>query len=171
MIGAGPIGIGAYFALKARGLRSLIVSETSANRRAVLRKMGVEHVIDPAERPLDEQVAELTSGLGVGIAVDCAGDSAAFSLGMQSLGLAGHMLVLAGYQTPTSLSPRLLYGGKTLSASMAYTRADFAAVIDAMAHNHYSADGWVECVGFEDVKAAIQDLQQGKRVKVLVASP
>ena len=38
--GAGPIGIGAWFAFKARGVEKVLVSEPSADRRAIMGALG-----------------------------------------------------------------------------------------------------------------------------------
>ncbi|CAL9656354.1 alcohol dehydrogenase catalytic domain-containing protein [Streptomyces sp. enrichment culture] len=66
--GAGPVGIGTWFALKARGVEKVLVSEPSADRRALMAALGAR-VVDPVNEDLAAAVAALTGGDGVDIAV------------------------------------------------------------------------------------------------------
>ncbi|MFI8435280.1 zinc-binding dehydrogenase [Streptomyces sp. NPDC079020] len=70
--GAGPIGIGSWSALKARGVDKVLVSERSADRRAVTAALSAR-VVDPANEDLAAAIASLTDGDGVDVAVDAAG--------------------------------------------------------------------------------------------------
>lgn len=59
--GAGPIGIGVWFALKARGIEKVLVSEPSAERRATIAALGAA-VIDPVNDDLAAAVSEISGG-------------------------------------------------------------------------------------------------------------
>jgi (R,R)-butanediol dehydrogenase/meso-butanediol dehydrogenase/diacetyl reductase len=171
VIGAGPIGLGAFFALKAKGVSNIIVSEPSASRREILRKNGAVNVIDPVAENLTEQVMQLTQGMGADVAIDCAGVPAAFLDALNCLGLYGRMMIVAAYSGPIDLMPHLLAGGKTIHLSATYTKQDFAEVIEAMDRQIYQTDGWVDIIDFEQVEKTIHELHQGQHMKVLVASP
>ncbi|MFQ6048104.1 MAG: zinc-binding dehydrogenase, partial [Phycisphaerae bacterium] len=54
VIGAGPIGMMAALAARARSAATVLISEPSAARRQVARKLGFEQLIDPREQPLPE---------------------------------------------------------------------------------------------------------------------
>lgn len=73
VFGGGPIGL--YFAqfLKANGARQVIVSEVSEFRKNFARSLGVDHVIDPTESCLAEEVMKLTANSGADICVDAVG--------------------------------------------------------------------------------------------------
>lgn len=62
VVGGGPIGVGAFFALKSLGVDTIIVSEPSAARREVLARIGVEHLIDPTTQDVPEQVQPPLAG-------------------------------------------------------------------------------------------------------------
>ena len=171
VIGAGPIGLGAYFALKAKGVKTIIVSEPSAERRGILKQIGAKCILDPMTESLTERVQALTDGAGAGVAIDCAGVPPAFTEALASLGLYGRMVIVAAYQKPIELDFHLLAGGKSIFMSSAYTKADFAAVIEAMDQQFYRTDGWVETIGFDEVEKTIHELHKGQHMKVLVASP
>lgn len=172
VVGGGPIGVGAYFALKARGVETVVVSEPSAVRRAVLAALGAQYVVDPASESLVDRVRDLTGGAGADVVIDCAGVPQAFPDALQSLGLGGRMVIVAAYEKPIEINANLLFGDKSIRTSAVYTREDFAAVIEAMGRGLYRTDGgWIETVGFEDVETALQNLRAGKGMKVLVETP
>ena len=59
--GAGPIGIGIWFALRARGVDTIVISEPSADRRASMERLGAEIVVDPTKGELADAVATATN--------------------------------------------------------------------------------------------------------------
>jgi len=74
VIGAGPIGLFAATLFKMSGLSKIIVSETSPERRDLVRKLGIETVVNPLEEDLNEVVQRETNGIGVDIAVEAVGN-------------------------------------------------------------------------------------------------
>ncbi|GGE59590.1 alcohol dehydrogenase catalytic domain-containing protein [Nesterenkonia cremea] len=70
--GAGPIGIGIWFALRGMGVTEIAVVEPSAGRRASIEALGAE-TLDPGAVDVPEVIAERTSGLGADAAFDAAG--------------------------------------------------------------------------------------------------
>nr|NLD41422.1 zinc-binding dehydrogenase [Actinomycetales bacterium] len=170
VIGGGPIGVGAYFALKSFGVETIIVSEPSAARREVLARIGVEHLIDPTSQDVAETVRELTGGAGADVAIECSGAPVAFNGALAALGLYGRMVVVAAYEKPVQFNPALeLQGGKSLQMSSVYTKDDFQGVIDGIAAGVYSAEGgWVETAQLEDVEEAIDRLRRGEGMKILI---
>jgi len=169
VLGGGPIGVGAYFALKSLGVNTIIVSEPSAARREVLARIGVEHLIDPTTQDVPEQVGILSGGAGADVAIDCAGAPVAFPGALQALGMHGRMVIVAAYETPIELDPQLLRGNKTIRISAVYTPADFQGVIDGIAAGNYTAEGgWIDTVPLEQAENAIHQLRQGNGMKILV---
>ncbi len=170
--GGGPIGVGAYFGLKRFGVDTIIVSEPSAERRAVLERIGVEHVIDPTSQDLVEEVRARTDGGGVDISLECSGAPVAFETGLAALGLYGRMVVLALYEERSTIDPSGdLMGGKTVQMSSVYTREDFDAVIDGIGEGAYTMEGgWVETVPLEGAEDAIHQLRRGEGMKILISA-
>ncbi len=168
--GAGPIGIGVWFALRGHGVERVLVSEPSAERRAAIQALGAD-VIDPTSDDLAERVAQLTGGDGVDVAFDAAGAGAAVTSGLANLAPLGRLVVVALHERPMEFNPTQLVMSETQVAGvLAYLPEDFDAVIAAMAEGLYDTTGWVREIELADVVSAIEDLRAGKAMKVLVSA-
>jgi len=171
ILGAGPIGVGLRFPLKARGVDRIIVSEPSPERRAVIAELGADRVVDPISEDLASEVAELTDGLGVDVAFDAAGAGAATLSGLANLIPRGRLVVIALHEKTMELLPtQLVVSEIEMAGSLAYFQSDFDEVIAAMAAGHYSAGGWTDIIGLDDVGAAFGRLRSGQGMKILVES-
>jgi len=71
IVGAGPIGLLLLQAFRTSGAGRIIVSEPIERRREIATDLGADHVVDPTERALEEQVDELVDR--VDIAVEAVG--------------------------------------------------------------------------------------------------
>lgn len=166
--GAGPIGIGVWFALKARGVERVLVSEPSAERRAIIAALGAT-VVDPVNEDLSAAVAHLTDGAGVDAAFDAAGAGPAITSALASLTPGGRVVVVAIHERPMEFLPTQLVMGETeIAGALAYLPEDFDAVIDAMSRGVYDTTGWVQEVPLEGVVDAIHALRGGAGAKILV---
>jgi (R,R)-butanediol dehydrogenase/meso-butanediol dehydrogenase/diacetyl reductase len=166
--GAGPIGIAAWFALRARGVEKVVVSEPSQDRRAVLAALGAT-VVDPASEDLAEMVADLTNGDGVDVAVDAAGAAAALTSAVASLTPGGRVVVVALHEHPVQLPLTGVMMAETeIVGSVGYTPAEFDEVIAAMAAGVYDTTGWVQDVPLDGVVDALGALRGGVGTKILV---
>lgn len=166
--GAGPIGIGAWFALKARGVDRVLVSEPSAERRAILAALGAR-VVDPVNEDLPAAVAELTDGDGVDVAVDAAGAGPAVTSALAALAPGGRVVVVALHEHPTELQLTWMMMRETeIVGAVGYRPEDFDGVIDAMARGAYDTTGWVKEQPLDEAEAAIRALRTGAGAKVLM---
>ncbi|MBV9818752.1 MAG: 2,3-butanediol dehydrogenase [Solirubrobacterales bacterium] len=168
--GAGPIGIGLWFALQARGITDVIVSEPGPKRRAAMKALGAPHVIDPRETDLIELAMEVSAGVGAHTAFDAAGASGAIADSVGALAPRGKVVVvgihesdLAGFN-PTSL----LLQETEIVGSIIYDDADFQAVIAAMDQGLYTTDGWVEHAPLDDLLGVFDALRAGEKTKVVI---
>ncbi|PSP86407.1 Zn-dependent alcohol dehydrogenase [Halobacteriales archaeon QS_1_68_17] len=71
--GLGPIGLTGMNVARAAGAGVVVGFEPSAERRAVAREAGFEHVYDPTETDPTAAVAEATDGAGIDVHVETAG--------------------------------------------------------------------------------------------------
>ncbi len=169
--GAGPIGIGVWFALRARGIETVIVSEPSEVRRNAIQGVGAELLVDPASEDLSARVAELTDGDGVDVAFDAAGVGVAITSALANLTPGGKVVVVALHEKPMQFLPTQLVMSETeIGGTLGYLQADFDAVIAAMAGGKYDPTGWVDVVGLDEVTDAFGRLRAGRGMKVLVSS-
>lgn len=77
--GAGPIGALAALCTAAAGAGAIYVTETNAQRRAQAERLGLGEVLDPDSTDVAAEIRERTDGLGVDVALECAGHGAAFN--------------------------------------------------------------------------------------------
>lgn len=170
--GAGPIGIGLWFALRARGIDTIVVSEPSAERRSALAGLGADILVDPTSDDLGAAVAQATDGRGVDVALEAAGAGAAVEASLAALAPRGRVVVVAIHEQPLNLNPTQLVMSETgVTGALAHVPSDFEAVIHAMSEGRYSTDGWVSEIRMDDLHQALDDLRAGRRMKVLVAIP
>lgn len=169
IVGAGPIGVGVMFALKARGVRTIVVSEPSASRRAAIERLGEVITVDPLEGDLDAAVRTATEGRGVDYAYDAAGNARALPQVIALLRPRGALVIVALHERGFDFNPvSLLWQETRMIASRCYSHADYDAVIEAMAAGLYSAEGWVDVVELDDAASALRSLRGAQAMKILI---
>jgi (R,R)-butanediol dehydrogenase / meso-butanediol dehydrogenase / diacetyl reductase len=167
--GAGPIGIGLSFALRARGIEVVLVSEPSPSRRVAMQRLGARRIVDPALDDLPRAVAEATAGAGVDVAFDAAGAGVATLQALRLLAPGGRLVVVALHEKGFEFNPGvLLFDERSITGTLAYLPRDFDAVIAAMAQGHYDTTGWVEEIDVDDLLDSFGRLRSGSAMKVLV---
>ncbi|MFT4305579.1 MAG: 2,3-butanediol dehydrogenase [Microbacterium sp.] len=166
--GAGPIGIGVWLALRARGVDDVLVSEPSAPRRAAIQALGAT-VVDPVSDDVGTAVDAATGGDGVDAAFDAAGVGPAFASALANLTPGGRAIVAAIHERPLEFLPTQLVIGETeIAGTLAYLPQDFDEVIAAMAEGKYDITGWVDEIGYDEVVATFGELRAGRGMKMLV---
>jgi len=165
--------IGVWFALRARGVETIVVSEPSPDRRRAMSALGAERVVDPTQKDgLADAVKSATRGQGVDVAFDASGAGPAVRQALAQLTPLGTLTVVALHEKGFEFNPTQLVMAETaMNGSLAYLPADFDAVIGAMAEGKYTADGWVAEVELEGVVGAFGELRAGRGMKVLVRAP
>jgi (R,R)-butanediol dehydrogenase/meso-butanediol dehydrogenase/diacetyl reductase len=169
--GAGPIGIGIgiWFALRARGVDQVVVSEPSSSRRETMQRLGATNLVDPTQTDLASRVAELTDGHGADVAFDAAGAGVATLSAITSLTPGGRLVVVALHEKGFDFDPTMLVMSETsVVGALAYLPEGFDAVIAAMAEGRYSAEGWVAEITADQLVDTFGELRQGRGTKVLV---
>jgi 2-desacetyl-2-hydroxyethyl bacteriochlorophyllide A dehydrogenase len=84
VLGGGVMGLLTMAIARRRGASRAILSDPIAERRDVARRLGADHVIDPAHENLRDRVLELTSGRGVDVGCEAVGKP---SLVAETMGL------------------------------------------------------------------------------------
>jgi (R,R)-butanediol dehydrogenase / meso-butanediol dehydrogenase / diacetyl reductase len=169
IVGAGPIGIGLLFALRARGFTRVLVSETSPERRAAISGLGADEVIDPRQSDLTEAVFRLSDGVGAAAIFDAAGVGAAIEHSIPALAPRGKVVVVGIHEQPFAFNPTsLLLQEVEVIGSIVYDDADYEAVIRNMAAGVYQIDGWVEHAPLSELLTAFDELRAGRKMKILI---
>lgn len=73
VVGAGPIGLMALLAFHAMTGAEVVVSDLSADRRAVAGRLGAVQTLDPRTTDLAAAVADWTDGEGADVVIDAVG--------------------------------------------------------------------------------------------------
>ncbi|WCT06054.1 alcohol dehydrogenase catalytic domain-containing protein [Rhodococcus qingshengii] len=162
--GAGPIGLGALFALRACGVDHVIVSDPSPARRAVAAGFGAT-TLDPNTTSL----VEVLAGRNLDIAVEAAGVGAVVESAVEALGPRGRLVLLGLHERPMSFDPTsLLYREVSVFGSSTYRDDDYRSVIAAMSAGSYDPSGWVEIRPMSALLRTFGELRAGGPSKVLI---
>jgi len=167
--GAGPIGIGLWFALRGMGLSEIDVVEPSAIRRGSIEALGAR-TLDPTTQDVAGLVADATHGDGVDAAFDAAGVAAAVESATTCLGERRPLISVAIYDKPL-VTPliNLVLKERRIQGTLCYTADDYRAVIDLMSRGHYDTTGWVDTIPLSGVvEQGFEELRAGRRMKLLV---
>jgi (R,R)-butanediol dehydrogenase/meso-butanediol dehydrogenase/diacetyl reductase len=169
VFGAGPIGIGLWFALRGKGIEDAFVVEPSATRRASIEALGAR-TLDPAATDVPAFIADHTNGRGADAVFDAAGVTPAVTTALACVGARRPMVSVAIYEKPlTTPLLNLVMNESRIQGSLCYTSADFQAVIALMAQDAYDTTGWVESIALDDViDEGFEALHAGAKMKVLV---
>ncbi|WP_328821850.1 alcohol dehydrogenase catalytic domain-containing protein [Nesterenkonia haasae] len=170
VVGAGPVGIGVWFALRAHGVERIVVSEPNRERRKTISALGAE-VVDPSCQDVAAVVRAATNDIGASAAYECAGVPAALESALASVSPGGLTVILGLHTRSVELHPMALVEKEMgVVGSSGYLPDDFDDVIAAMADGAIEPSGWVEEVGIEETGAAIQRLSTGAGSKILIRS-
>ncbi|MGJ9413537.1 2,3-butanediol dehydrogenase [Aeromicrobium sp. CF4.19] len=169
VFGAGPIGIGLWFALEGLGLSEVDVVEPSATRRRAIEALGAR-TLDPTDADVAELIADRTNGSGVDAAFDAAGVPAAVNSALACLGERRPLISVAIYDQAISTDLiQLVLQERRIQGTICYTAEDYMSVIDLMAQGHYDFTGWVDTIALSSVvEDGFEKLRAGQAMKLLV---
>lgn len=167
VFGAGPIGLGAMFAMRDLGLERIFVVEPSARRRAVAERHGAIGV-DPRAEDAVEKIMDLTAGVGIHGSVEAAGTGPSFATATAVAATGATISLVAVFVEPVTFNPtEHILRETTLKLSNAYCN-DFPTVIEMMARGAYPTEDWVELVGWDSFIEQFPRLRDGEAVKLVV---
>jgi threonine dehydrogenase-like Zn-dependent dehydrogenase len=95
----GPIGLCATAGAKLSGASTIIGIDTVAERLAVARKLGADHVVDFRKTDPVAEVMRLTNGRGVDVAIEALGTQATFEACLRVLRPGGTLSSLGVYSS------------------------------------------------------------------------
>ena len=134
--GAGPIGLAAIALCRASGAGMVVAFEVSPNRREIAKKLGADHVYDPAKVSPSQLLMELTKGEGVDFAVEAAGAPLKTIPEMEkSIAISGKVVQIgrAAQKVPMYLETLQVRRGQVFGAQGHSGDAIFPSVIRMMA--------------------------------------
>jgi Zn-dependent alcohol dehydrogenase len=82
VMGLGGIGVSVVQGARLAGASQIIVSDPISERRAVAQQLGATHLLDPNSDDVVAATRDLTAGIGVDYAFECAGAAALINAGI-----------------------------------------------------------------------------------------
>jgi len=133
VVGAGPIGLTVLQALQASGVSDVIMVQRPGVRLETAKKLGATLALDPTTEDVDAAVADLTNGLGVDMAFECAGTESSFNLCLRSTRKGGRVALVGQTTTKWSFYPNDIgFYERTVFGEVAYC-GEFATAIQLIA--------------------------------------
>lgn len=172
--GAGPIGALAALYAAAAGM-NVIVMEPNPHRAEYARSLGVGPVIDPINDDVDEAVLELTDGVGVAAAVECAGNASALNTCISVTRSRGTVVQTGLHTGPAAITPMdVSLKDLSIVGTWCYPISDWPRMIRLVASGRFPVErvvtsqidvGDIVPRGFEPLTDP-----QGSEMKVLVSA-
>ncbi|KAH1499453.1 hypothetical protein KXW18_004374 [Aspergillus fumigatus] len=133
VVGGGPIGLAVIQVLKARGVKSIIVSEVSSQRKKFARQLGATEVFDPRTDDIVASVRAMTAGGGAAIAFECSGVQVGLDTAVQAIGARGTVTIVSLWEEKPKIDALdMVLHEKHIIGAVICDDGDFEAVIDAI---------------------------------------
>lgn len=170
--GGGPIGILSAEYAMARGATTVILSEPNPKRRAIAESLGLTAVFDPAATDVVSEVRELTGGLGVDYAIECAGAGPALDVCLRATRSHGTVAQTGLHVQPATIDAfELALREVTLVGTWCYPVTDWPRIIALVASGKMNGSKAVTSViGIEETVDGFERLidPTGGDVKILI---
>ena len=162
VVGAGPIGLLALQALKAKSAARVFISDLDAERLAMGAALGGV-ALSPRETDVVQTIREMTNARGVAVSVDCVGSAVTRKTCVQATRSMG-TLILSGLHEETSAMPaaEIIRREIRVRGSFSYNRENFLEALRRLQNKEVHLDPWI-------VEAPLQD--GGKWFDRLIDAP
>jgi threonine dehydrogenase-like Zn-dependent dehydrogenase len=168
--GLGPVGLAAAMLGRALGASEVIGVDTSADRMAIAKKMGlIDHAVSSNAEALDK-IQELTGGHGCEVSLDCSGAGPARVLALKSTRQWGRCgFVGEGGDVHFDVSPFLIHPQITLYGSWVTSLGHMAEVAERLSRWNLHPDITVtHRFKLEQAAEAYRIADQGQSGKVAI---
>jgi threonine dehydrogenase-like Zn-dependent dehydrogenase len=133
ILGAGPIGLLTALVAKARGIKTVLISDVLPARLLLAKSIGLETVSAGAE--LRARVMELTNDNGADVVYECAGHPSAAREMTTITRPRGTIVNLGVFKKPVEVDLQTInFKEIKIVGSRVYERSDFANAIDMAMH-------------------------------------
>jgi len=123
IVGCGPIGSLAILASLVAGAARIYVVEPNLKRAAIALQLGAAANLEGERAAQIQQIRDLTSGLGVDVAIDCAGKAGTVNLCIEALRPGGVLSVPSVHPGPMEIDIRSVTRKPiSIAGSLGYTR-------------------------------------------------
>jgi threonine dehydrogenase-like Zn-dependent dehydrogenase len=173
VLGGGPIGLAVVLALKAKGVKKIIVSEVAERRKQFAKDLGAQHILDPSKDDIPARCRELCDGQGVHKVFDAAGVQAGLDAAVDAVRARGTIINIAVWEKPVTLDmKKVTFRERKYIGIACYAEGDFQEVMDAIADGSLKPQSMItkkiklDQVESEGFHSLIHD--KANQVKILV---
>jgi (R,R)-butanediol dehydrogenase/meso-butanediol dehydrogenase/diacetyl reductase len=133
IVGGGAVGLCVLQALRATGVRDVLVIDKAEAKEPFARRLGARAFLNPSDPNLLRTVQELTEGMGVDVAFECVGSATAMRTAVELTSGGGTICVVGIFPGPFEFDFNLLLmQEKTIVTSLGYSD-EFPSVIAMLA--------------------------------------
>ncbi len=155
VLGGGAIGMLAALLLRHQGVAHLCVAETNPLRRASLQAHAHCEVLDPREKPPEENAFDYV--------IDAVGSAATRKAALASVKPGGVVMHIGLQDWASEIDMRKLTLAEiTLLGTYTYSQADLRATVAALGRGVFGDLSWVERRPLSEAPQAFQDLHHGR---------
>ncbi|MGX5682259.1 zinc-dependent alcohol dehydrogenase [Schumannella luteola] len=169
VIGGGPIGVLIATVARHSGAE-VVVIELEPGRRAQIEALGFT-TLDPREVDQVAWVEEWTGGAGADVVFEVSGAAQAVLGATKLAKVRGTLVVVAIHPVPREIDlQRLFWRELRILGARVYQRPDFETAVELLADGVIPAEALISrVVPLDGIPAAVEDLENGRALKVLVA--
>jgi threonine dehydrogenase-like Zn-dependent dehydrogenase len=131
IFGLGPVGLGAAM-LGARFGARVIGVDVNAARLALAKELGVDHLIDASSADVVASVAELTRGVRLDVAMECAGSDVTLRYALDTCRHFGHIALVGEHREGlATIDPSRHFLGRelTMTGTRYYHLPDYEEIL------------------------------------------
>ncbi len=131
IFGLGPVGLGAAMLGVRFGARVIGV-DVNAGRLALAKELGVGHLVDASSTDVVASVRELTRGVGLDVAMECAGNDVALRYALDSCRHFGHIALVGEHREGVAtIDPSRHFLGRelTMTGTRYYHLSDYEEIL------------------------------------------
>lgn len=130
IVGAGTIGLFVLALVKLRGAKKIMVSDLSAHRLEIAKKMGADIVFGAEVQDVPAAVREQTDGMGADVSLECVGITPTVSQAVSSLRLGGTAVWIGNSAKMIETNMQEIVTRElTVQGSFLYTLKEFEEVL------------------------------------------
>ncbi len=171
IFGCGTLGAAILSVALARGIQVVAQSESNPHRARVAAELGAPRVLNAREDDAVAEIARLTNGRGVDVAIDAVGSQETRSTAAKCVTRGGTALLLGLHEDVSSFDfSDIMRREVRLQCSYCYTERDFAAAFDFVCSGAADYARWTDILPLEQGQNAFERLvsDPGDRLKIVL---
>ena len=157
------------------GATPIIAIDVYDHKLELAKRMGATHVINAAQKDPHGEIVEITTGLGVDFAIECAGHRKTMESAYESTRYNGGLCILAGnlaHQERISIDPMDLIKGRRIAGTWGgetQPDRDIPVYIAAYRTGRFPMDRMITSIySLSSINNAFNDLRSGNVGRALV---